>query len=135
MNGQRVDQMAEVELMAVRADLGMVFQEGALFDSLTVRENVGYRLFEETRQPLDEVDARVDEVLGYVGLTRVRRADAVGAVRRAAPPRRDCEGALRQAAKHPYDEPTTGLDPITAVSRSTRRSSSCAISRMSARSS
>ena len=46
----------------------MVFQEGALFDSLTVRENVGYRLYEETRLPLDEVDARVEEVLGYVGL-------------------------------------------------------------------
>jgi DNA polymerase I-like protein with 3'-5' exonuclease and polymerase domains len=42
--------MSEEELMAVRADLGMVFQEGALFDSFTVRENVGYRLFEETRQ-------------------------------------------------------------------------------------
>ena len=56
VNGQRVDELSEDELMAVRADLGMVFQEGALFDSLTVRENVGYRLFEETRQPLDEVD-------------------------------------------------------------------------------
>ena len=63
-----MDELSEQELMAVRADLGMVFQEGALFDSLTVRENVGYRLFEETRQPIDEVDARVDEVLGFVGL-------------------------------------------------------------------
>ena len=43
--------MSEQELMPVRANLGMVFQEGALFDSLTVRENVGYRLYEETRQP------------------------------------------------------------------------------------
>ena len=47
VNGERVDNMTEDELMAVRADLGMVFQEGALFDSLTVRENVGYKLFEE----------------------------------------------------------------------------------------
>ena len=68
IGGRRVDVMSEEELMAVRAELGMVFQEGALFDSFTVRENVGYRLFEETRQPLDEVDTRVREVLGFVGL-------------------------------------------------------------------
>src|SRR5438876_12130826 len=43
VNGERVDQLAEEDMMKVRADLGMVFQEGALFDSLTVRENVGYR--------------------------------------------------------------------------------------------
>ena len=54
--------------MGVRAQLGMVFQEGALFDSLTVRENVGYRLYEETDLPIDQVDARVREVLGFVGL-------------------------------------------------------------------
>ena len=48
INGVRVDQLSEEALMDIRAGLGMVFQEGALFDSLTVRENVGYRLFEET---------------------------------------------------------------------------------------
>ncbi len=42
-------------MMSVRADLGMIFQEGALFDSLTVRENVGYKLYEESDMPLDEV--------------------------------------------------------------------------------
>ena len=64
---RRRDERAE--LMKVRADLGMVFQEGALFDSLTVRENVGYKLYEETRLPLDdEVRQRVEEVLGFVGL-------------------------------------------------------------------
>src|SRR6266496_3394897 len=52
VNGERVDGMSEEQLMQVRADLGMVFQEGALFDSLTVRENVGYKLFEETDLPL-----------------------------------------------------------------------------------
>src|SRR6476660_1598562 len=57
VDGQRVDDMREADLMAVRANLGMVFQEGALFDSLTVRENVGYRLFEETKMPIAEVDA------------------------------------------------------------------------------
>ena len=54
VNGSRVDQLSERELMKVRNDLGMIFQEGALFDSLTVRENVGYKLYEETSQPLEE---------------------------------------------------------------------------------
>src|SRR5580704_3612742 len=56
VDGHRIDQMGEGDLMGVREALGMVFQEGALFDSLTVRENVGYRLYEETRQPMEEVD-------------------------------------------------------------------------------
>jgi phospholipid/cholesterol/gamma-HCH transport system ATP-binding protein len=68
VGGRRVDPLSEAEMMGVRADVGMVFQEGALFDSLTVRENVGYRLFEETKMPIAEVDARVQEVLGWVGL-------------------------------------------------------------------
>src|SRR5712675_1006489 len=69
VNGERVDQLTELEMMAVRADLGMIFQEGALFDSLTVRENVGYKLYEETDMALEEVDKRVEEVLGFIGLT------------------------------------------------------------------
>jgi len=64
---QRVDNMIEDDLMKVRGDLGMVFQEGALFDSLTVRENVGYKLFEESDMPLADVNRRVEEVLGFVG--------------------------------------------------------------------
>src|ERR1043166_8816531 len=69
VNGQRVDQLSEQQLMAVRADLGMIFQEGALFDSLTVRENVGYKLYEETDMPLTDIDRRVEEVLGFIGLS------------------------------------------------------------------
>jgi phospholipid/cholesterol/gamma-HCH transport system ATP-binding protein len=68
VNGERVDSMSEREMMRVRADIGMVFQEGALFDSLTVRENVGFKLLEETSIPLDDVNRRVEEVLGFVGL-------------------------------------------------------------------
>src|SRR4029450_12123291 len=68
VNGHRVDQMNELELMEMRADVGMVFQEGALFDSLTVGENVGYKLYEESDMPADKIDARVAEVLGFVGL-------------------------------------------------------------------
>jgi phospholipid/cholesterol/gamma-HCH transport system ATP-binding protein len=115
VQGTRVDQLSEQELMAVRADLGMVFQEGALFDSLTVRENVGYRLYEQTRQPIEEVDRRVSEVLGFVGLAdfgdRTPSELSGGQRRRVA--------IARAMTARPkillYDEPTTGLDPITAL--------------------
>jgi phospholipid/cholesterol/gamma-HCH transport system ATP-binding protein len=115
VNGERVNQMAEEQLMAVRAHLGMVFQEGALFDSLTVRENVGYRLYEETDLPLGQVDRRVEEVLGFVGLgefiNRMPSELSGGQRRRVA--------IARAMASKPrlllYDEPTTGLDPITAT--------------------
>src|SRR4051795_4450363 len=66
VNGERVDHFTEDEMIKVRADLGMVFQEGALFDSLTVAENVGYKLYEETALPLNDVRQRVEEVLGFV---------------------------------------------------------------------
>jgi phospholipid/cholesterol/gamma-HCH transport system ATP-binding protein len=115
VNGTRIDQLTEEEIMPVRADLGMVFQEGALFDSLTVRENVGYRLYEETRQPLETVDRRVEEVLGFIGLgefiDRMPSELSGGQRRRVA--------IARAMAAKPklllYDEATTGLDPITAT--------------------
>src|SRR4029079_14101476 len=72
VNGERVDRMSEEELMRVRESLGMVFQEGALFDSLTVRENVGSKLFESTTTAIPQVDERVNEVLGFVGLREFR---------------------------------------------------------------
>src|SRR3954452_17214299 len=115
VNGERVDNMSEDALMAVRADLGMVFQEGALFDSLTVRENVGYKLFEELHWPLDRANARVQEVLGFIGLgdfiDRMPSELSGGQRRRVA--------IARAMAAKPrillYDEPTTGLDPITCL--------------------
>ena len=115
VNGERVDQLTEQEMMAVRANVGMVFQEGALFDSLTVRENVGYRLYEETDMPLEEIDQRVKEVLGFIGLAefidRMPSALSGGQRRRVA--------IARAMASKPkillYDEATTGLDPITAT--------------------
>lgn len=115
VNGERVDQMTEAQMMHVRADLGMVFQEGALFDSLTVRENVGYKLYEETETPLEQVDQRVEEVLGFVGLgehiDKMPSALSGGQRRRVA--------IARAMTAKPrillYDEPTTGLDPITSL--------------------
>src|SRR5215207_4515157 len=59
VNGERADTMTEFEMMKVRGDLGMVFQEGALFDSLTVAENTGYKLSEELHWDEDKVQARV----------------------------------------------------------------------------
>lgn len=115
VNGRRIDLMGEPELMKVRADLGMVFQEGALFDSLTVRENVGYKLYEDTDLPLEDVNRRVEEVLGFIGLAdqidKMPSELSGGQRRRVA--------IARAMAFKPqillYDEPTTGLDPITAT--------------------
>ncbi|HZL92698.1 MAG TPA: ATP-binding cassette domain-containing protein, partial [Vicinamibacterales bacterium] len=111
VNGHRVDRMNELELMVMRADVGMVFQEGALFDSLTVAENVGFKLYEESDMPGPQIDARVQEVLGFVGLTefidRMPSELSGGQRRRVA--------IARAIAAKPhillYDEATTGLDP------------------------
>lgn len=115
VNGEQIDRMKENDLMRARADLGMVFQEGALFDSLTVRENVGYKLSEELHWAADKVDARVKEVLGFVGLDEFidrMPAELSGGQRRRV-------AIARAMAAKPrillYDEPTTGLDPITSL--------------------
>jgi len=116
VNGHRVDAMPEQELLSMRADLGMVFQENALFDSLTVAQNVGYRLYEESDTPEEQVRARVEEVLGFVGLTEfIDRMPSTlsGGQRRRV-------GIARAMASRPslllFDDPTTGLDPVIAAS-------------------
>ncbi len=114
VNGERVDNMREQELIRVRGDIGMVFQELALFDSLTVAENVGYRLSEEMRWPADRVRERVEDVLGFIGLRefidRMPSELSGGQRRRVA--------IARAVAPKPslilFDDPTTGLDPIIA---------------------
>jgi phospholipid/cholesterol/gamma-HCH transport system ATP-binding protein len=116
VNGHRIDTMSERELLQVRTDIGMSFQEIALFDSLTVAENVGYRLYEEAELPVEEVDKRVAEVLGFFGLgdyfDRMPSELSGGQRRRVA--------IARAMATKPslllFDDPTTGLDPIIASS-------------------
>jgi phospholipid/cholesterol/gamma-HCH transport system ATP-binding protein len=114
VNGERIDQMPELELMRIRGDIGMLFQETALFDSLTVADNVGYRIREETRMPPDQVERRVTEVLGFIGLgefpERMPSELSGGQRRRVA--------IARAIASKPnlllFDDPTTGLDPVIA---------------------
>jgi ABC-type transporter Mla maintaining outer membrane lipid asymmetry ATPase subunit MlaF len=115
VNGLRVDQMTEVELLRLRGDIGMLFQESALFDSLTVAENVGYRLTEETDMPQDQVQQRVEEVLEHIGLrqylNRMPSSCQAGQRRRVA--------IARAMAAKPslllFDDPTVGLDPVTST--------------------
>lgn len=115
VNGQRLNDLSEVELLGLRADIGMVFQENALFDSLTVAENVGYRFYEETDMPLDEVRRRVEEILGFVGLgeyiDRMPAELSGGQRRRVALAR----GMATRPGLLLFDDPTTGLDPLTAT--------------------
>jgi phospholipid/cholesterol/gamma-HCH transport system ATP-binding protein len=113
VNGVDVSPLSEEELREIRLNVGMVFQEGALFDSMTVGDNVGYRLREDRRPP-QEVEARVNELLGFVGLGTLGQrmpSELSGGQRRRV-------ALARALASRPrimlYDEPTTGLDPITA---------------------
>ena len=114
VNGERTDNMPEAELMKRRADIGMLFQEGALFDSLTVAENVGYRLIEEMGMPLDEARRQVEEVLGFIGLAEYLDrfpSELSGGQRRRVAIGRAVAAKPRLVL---FDSPTTGLDPITA---------------------
>jgi len=112
--GSEVAGMTEDEMRSVRLKVGMVFQEGALFDSQTVGQNVGYRLLEDGL-PEEEVEDRVREMLGFVELSpfydRMPSELSGGQRRRVA--------VARALASRPriilYDEPTTGLDPITST--------------------
>jgi phospholipid/cholesterol/gamma-HCH transport system ATP-binding protein len=115
VNGQHVERMSEHDLLRLRGDIGMVFQEIALFDSITVAENVGYRLSEETDLPADQVQSRVAEVLGFIGLGEFSDrspSELSGGQRRRV-------AIARAMASKPslllFDDPTTGLDPVIAT--------------------
>ncbi|MBI3620695.1 MAG: ATP-binding cassette domain-containing protein [Nitrospirae bacterium] len=115
IDGQEISGMTEEELIGLRRKIGMVFQEGALFDSMTVGENVGYRLFEEGQLSEAEIEDRVRHLLGFVGLEEaidMMPDELSGGMKRRVAIMRAL-GAV-DAKMMLYDEPTTGLDPMTA---------------------
>src|ERR1700746_3501391 len=112
--GNDVTGLRETDMFPMRSHLGMVFQESALFDSLTVRENVAYRLTEEHGIYDDSIDRRVRESLRFVELEHTLDlfpSELSGGMRRGV-------GIARAIITHPelllYDSPTGGLDPVTS---------------------
>ncbi|HSA93565.1 MAG TPA: ATP-binding cassette domain-containing protein [Terriglobales bacterium] len=113
--GHEVTAMSEDDLFDLRRKIGMVFQESALFDSLTVEENVAYRLREEGDLSEEEIHQRVEEALRFVELGHTLAmfpSELSGGMRRRV--------AIARAIVHRpeillYDSPTAGLDPITST--------------------
>lgn len=115
VDGQEVPTLSPDRLAALRANIGYVFQFAALFDSLTVGENVAMALRKRGDVTRAEIDDRVDEALELVDLPDVKTkfpAELSGGMRKRV-------GIARGIVRHPkyliYDEPTTGLDPVTAA--------------------
>lgn len=113
--GEDVTGMTEDQLFELRRRVGIVFQESALFDSLTVRENVAFRLFEEGVVSEQEIEERVREALSFVELEHtvdMYPSELSGGMRRRV-------GIARTIITHPevllYDSPTGGLDPVTST--------------------
>lgn len=114
IEGEELTTMDAESLYRVRKRFGMLFQSAALFDSLTVAENVGIALVEHTKMKSDAIEARVRERLQMVGLQgsyHKKPSELSGGMRKRV-------GLARAIAMNPeiilYDEPTTGLDPIMA---------------------
>jgi phospholipid/cholesterol/gamma-HCH transport system ATP-binding protein len=113
IDDEDITKLNERELVQVRNRIGMVFQEGALFDSLSVRENVGYRLYEEGAMSEEEIDLAVRRLLGFVGLEDAIEkmpSELSGGMKRRVGLARALVGTPKIVL---YDEPTAGLDPIT----------------------
>jgi phospholipid/cholesterol/gamma-HCH transport system ATP-binding protein len=112
--GEEITKMSENQLFVLRQRVGIVFQESALFDSLTVRDNVAFRLLEEANLPESEIEDRVREALSFVELENkvdLYPSELSGGMRRRV-------GIARTIITHPevvlYDSPTGGLDPVTS---------------------
>src|SRR5947209_349480 len=113
--GEDVTAMKEEELFDLRRKVGIVFQESALFDSLTVRENVAFRLYEEGKATEQEIEERVLEVLRFVELEHTINmfpAELSGGMRRRVAIAR---AIITQPEVLLYDSPTGGLDPVTST--------------------
>jgi phospholipid/cholesterol/gamma-HCH transport system ATP-binding protein len=113
--GQDIVHMKEEDLFALRSRVGIVFQESALFDSLTVRENVAFRLYEEGDVPESQIEERVREVLRFVELEHTLDkfpAELSGGMRRRVAIAR---AVITQPEVLLYDSPTGGLDPVTST--------------------
>lgn len=114
VDGVNIFDMTEPELNHFRTQIGMLFQGAALFDSLSVHENVGFSLYEHTHLPEEEIRKRVRDKLRLVGLSGIEGlmpSELSGGMKKRV-------GLARAIATEPkfilYDEPTTGLDPIMA---------------------
>lgn len=113
--GQEITVMREEDLFDLRRNVGIVFQESALFDSLTVRENVAFRLYEEGKTSEEEIEQRVREVLRFVELEHTINmfpAELSGGMRRRVAIAR---AIVTQPEVLLYDSPTGGLDPVTST--------------------
>jgi phospholipid/cholesterol/gamma-HCH transport system ATP-binding protein len=113
--GHDITEMREEDLFALRDRIGMVFQESALFDSLTVRENVAFRLMEEGKISETEIERRVREALSFVELEGTidrRPSELSGGMRRRVAIAR---AIITQPELLLYDSPTGGLDPVTST--------------------
>ncbi len=114
VEGEEITSLSEEEMISVRTKMGVVFQEGALFDSLTVGENTGYRLREAKASREPEIQKTVRRLLGFVGLEDAidkMPAELSGGMRRRAAIARALAGSPKIML---YDEATAGLDPITS---------------------
>ena len=116
VDGVEVSSLPEEELVPMRKKVGMLFQSGALFDSMTVFENIAFALREHTSWSEEQISARVTEVLGFVNLgrdlERLLPSSLSGGMKKRV-------SLARTVALKPdillYDEPTTGLDPVTSM--------------------
>lgn len=114
-HGKRLDTLSEIDLFKVRTKISYAFQNGALFDSVNVFENIAYPLFEHTDLELNQIKQKVADLLKLIGLEgkeHVMPSDLSGGMQKRV-------GLARAIVLEPeiilYDEPTAGLDPLNTV--------------------